>query len=111
MFVLGGIGIVCGICMGAFAAVGPLDQIISKMQLPSAAELQMSPEKLLKIVLATMAILSLGQAILTIVLGVFVRRGAVVAIVISLVLCVLIVLMLMARTIGSLVQLAQRRRR
>jgi len=109
MFVLGGFGLLCGVCSGTFAAVGPIDQFIkqSGVQLPSAEELQMSPEQLVKIIFATLAVLSLVQAILTIVLAIFVRRGAMAAIIISLVLCVLIELLFLLRAAVSIFQLAR----
>jgi hypothetical protein len=102
MFVLGGLGVACGVCTGAFAAMGPIDQIIQRAKIQFPSNMDVPPEQLFRIIIGTIAVISLLQAIVMIILGVFVRRGGIGSIVTSIVLCVLILLMLVVQALGAL---------
>lgn len=106
MFVLGGLGMACGVCLGISALITPIESMISAsgMNVPELPP-GMSIGQLMRIAYVVMAVGLLIQSILMIVLGVFVRRGSVGAIITSLVICVLVTLFLLINFIGPLMQL------
>jgi hypothetical protein len=105
MFVLGGIGLLCGGCLGTFTLFVPMDQIVRQIKLPPN-DLQMPPEQIVKFALVISAIMMLAQAIVTIVLAFFVRRGGIGAVATAIVLCALVLLVLAIRAIAMVAQLA-----
>ncbi|HEY1628484.1 MAG TPA: hypothetical protein VGF52_01425 [Tepidisphaeraceae bacterium] len=109
MFVLGGLSLACGVCVGSVIKFAPLDQMIQErhFQIPDSANLGMPPEQIIRIFLGTMAVLALVKAIVTIILAIFVRRGGIGSIVTSIVLCVLALLGILFELAGSGVQAAR----
>lgn len=107
MLVFGGLGLVCGLCLGLVAAMVPMDELIAKsgLQLPSTAGLGMSAEQLLRGLYIVVAVLSVIASLMFLVLGVFVMRGSGGAIITSLVLCILVILALGLNLLGSGFQL------
>jgi hypothetical protein len=104
MFVLGGLNLACGACVGVFARIGPIDQLVARANVQLPPDLNMPPEQLFRIFLGILAALSLLHAIAMIILAVFVRRGGIGSIVTSIVLCVLVLLLLAMQGIGAVVR-------
>jgi hypothetical protein len=106
MFILGGIGMTCALCMGIVAAVAPMERLIAEsgVALPSASETGVSPETLMRLGYGIIAGGALLFSLLILILAVFVRRGSAAATITAIVIDSIIILALGINTIGSLVQ-------
>jgi hypothetical protein len=79
MFIIGGLGLCCGVvCGGAAAALSPeqLEQMASTMAMRSPPELHMSVAQVMQLMLAISAVLVGLVSIVTLILAVFVRGGS-----------------------------------
>lgn len=109
MFILGGLGLACGLCIGVVIMIAPLEQVIEQSGVDFSEFRQMgyAPEKVLRVMYGGMSIVATIFAIALIVLAAFVRRGGLGAIVTSLVLCGLVILLLLLSLASVLVQLGR----
>src|SRR5690242_6766238 len=77
MFVDAGFMAMCGMCIGAAAGLGPMDQMAaaSGVNVDEIAKIGMSPAQFIRTVYGVMSALSIVLAILFCVMGLFVRKG------------------------------------
>jgi hypothetical protein len=105
MIVLGALNLLCGICGGVMVAGADFEQILAQQELPP--EVELTPGVLQGLAIG-MLVVGLAAGIGAIVLGLLVRRGASVPVILSLVLTALVVLVLafliVAGTAAALMQ-------
>jgi len=108
MFVIGGVGLCCGVCCIGLLRLTPVSDLIAQSGIDFAPLQQagLSPETFFRVVYGIMAVTGLVGSLLLIVLGVFVRKGSMGAIITSIVLASLMALLLVINAITGLVQLA-----
>jgi len=112
LFVLGGLAVLGGLCIGTIVWIMPLDQVINQAkdslspqqlsQLPPG----MSLEHLVRIVYTVLAVLGVGFGVLLLGLGPAVRRGRRGATITAIVLFVLVGLFCLLNLFSALLQLA-----
>src|SRR5262245_46932126 len=98
MFVIGGLGICCGVCCGLVGQIAPVAQIIqhSGIDLSQLDQAGISPTTFVRIIYGVMAGGTLVVSILFITLATFVRRGSTAAIITSIVLSAIALLFMLA---------------
>jgi len=105
IYVIAAVGMICGLCVGAVGLLGPLQRLAAESGLQSAAaELGLPAEQLLKIVYLAIAVLTMIWSLLLAVLGPFVRRGGLGAIVTAIVLVTVALLVLLANLLTGVAQ-------
>ncbi|WP_428938456.1 hypothetical protein [Fontivita pretiosa] len=105
MYVIAGMGMLCGLCVGAVGLLAPLERFAADSGLQSAAaELGLPAEQLLKVVYVVIAVLTMLWSLVLAVLGPLVRRGGLGAIVTAIVLVTLSLLVLAANLLTGLAQ-------
>jgi hypothetical protein len=105
MFVLGGLSLCCGMCIGIFAFI-PWQQIVASS--PDLAQMQSEFDKLPftpNMLFAIMAVIALAPGVLYIILGLFLRKGSMIAAITSIVLTLLWVLMCLLSIVTSFARL------
>jgi hypothetical protein len=109
MFLLAGMMLLCGVCVGAFAMTVPMERLLqeSGITLPQQPPPGMSVGELMRIGYMVIAVGSLLAGIIVVVLGVFVRRGGMGAAVASIVVVSLMLLVAGLSVVVSLPQMAQ----
>ncbi|HWP39778.1 MAG TPA: hypothetical protein VNL70_02545 [Tepidisphaeraceae bacterium] len=105
MYVISALGMLCGLCVGAVGLLAPLERLVADSGLQSTAtELGLPAERLLKIVYLAVALLTLGWSVGLAVLGPFVRRGSLGAVVTAIVLVTLALLVLAVNLLTAVLQ-------
>jgi hypothetical protein len=110
MIIVGALLMACSLCLGIFARVGPVNEVISRSGIDlsqATAELKMTPEELVRAVYTGMAVASLVVGVVFLLLGIFVRRGGMGSIVTSIIFSVLAALILVVQVLAGLVNVAR----
>ncbi len=104
MFVLSGLLLLCGACLGVFAAMGPMDKVLEQSGMRiSDTGTGLTPEQFMRTVYTVMAVVEVLLGIVFVVLGVFVRRGGKIAAIFSLVFCVLLAIFMLMQIVGAVI--------
>jgi hypothetical protein len=108
MFLLGGLLLLCGVCVGTFAMTVPMEQFIkeSGVVLPQTPP-GVSVEELMQLGYVTIGVGSLIAGGLLVLLGIFVRKGGTGAAVTSIILVSLLLLVCGIFLLASLVQMGR----
>lgn len=106
MFVICGLGLLCGLCAGAVVGIVPMDTLASSsgMNFDQARELGFTPGQFLRVVYGTMAVVALVGSLIFGVMGYFVRGGGLGAVIGSLVLTILVLILSVLQVLAGLVQ-------
>jgi hypothetical protein len=109
MFIMGGLGFACGICMGLVGAFAPVATLLQQggMDLAQFGDVGMPPEQFLKIMYIVGGGMALLASLILIVLGFFVRRGSMVATIIAIIICGLGSLFLLVNTFTGLFEIVR----
>lgn len=112
LWVLGGVGMLCGVCVGAVAWVLPLDRTVQEIRLKLTPDQEqqlgnVDLVQVLKIIFTGAGALALIASIMLIITAAFVRKGSRGAAITALVECILIVLWCILCVCGGLVQVGK----
>jgi hypothetical protein len=107
MYVVSGLALLCGGCMIAVVWAVPMEQIVAAadMPLPDTSQLGVTTEQLLRIVYTVLGIAGFAGGLAYVILAIFVHRGSVAAIIISMIITALVLLWLALNVLVSLPQL------